>query len=339
MKLSTCLHQFFDQYLPCMQGCSQHTVKAYRDTFSRFLPFAAQYHHIKIESLDLKHLSVDLIVSSLDHLESQYRNTARTRNLRLATLKSFAKMIRLMYPQEREIAQRILNIPQKRFQRRLVGFLYPEEILKVYDAVDLKTSLGVRDYCLLHLLYDSGARASEITALNIDYFDYEKRTLAILGKANRYRLIELWPITADLIRHYIAKYRQPPKPKYRQRLFINQRGEELTRHGINRLCKKYLSKALTQKRLKGINPAHSFRHSCAVNMLASGSALSGIKNHLGHENVQTTTLYLHMDLSVKREVQRKFIEYTQSILKHNSKIDELIDWENKQETLTWLDSL
>jgi site-specific recombinase XerD len=280
-----------------------------------------------------------MIVSFLDHLESQCHNTARTRNLRMATLKSFAKMIRLIYPQERQIAERILNIPQKRMQRRLIGFLYQEEIIKVFEAVDIKTSLGVRDYCLLHLLYDSGARASEITTLNLDYFDYEKTTLAILGKANRYRLIELWSITADLLKLYISKYRQTPKPLYRQRLFINQRGEELTRHGINRLCKKYLSKTLPPKRLKQINPAHSFRHSCAVNMLASGSALSDIKNHLGHENVQSTMLYLHMDLSCKREVQRKFIEYTQSILKYNSKIDELIDWENKQDTLTWLDSL
>jgi len=339
MKLSTCLHQFFDQYLPRMRGCSPHTLKAYRDTFSRFLPFAAQYHHVKIESLCLEHISAGLVICFLDHLESKCQNSARTRNLRLATLKSFAKMIRLLYPQERQIAERILNIPQKRMQRRLIGFLYQEEIIKVFEAVDIKTSLGVRDYCLLHLLYDSGARASEITTLNLDYFDYEKRTLAILGKANRYRLIELWSITADLLKLYIAKYRQTPKPLYRKRLFINQRGEELTRHGINRLCKKYLSKTLPPKRLKQINPAHSFRHSCAVNMLASGSALSDIKNHLGHENVQSTMLYLHMDLSCKREVQRKFIEYTQSILKYNSKIDELIDWENKQDTLTWLDSL
>ena len=339
MKLSTCLHQFFDQYLPRMQGCSPHTLKAYRNTFSRFLPFAAQYHHVKIESLCLEHISAGLVICFLDHLESKCQNSARTRNLRLATLKSFAKMIRLLYPQERQIAERILDIPQKRMQRRLIGFLYQEEIIKVFEAVDIKTSLGVRDYCLLHLLYDSGARASEITTLNLDYFDYEKRTLAILGKANRYRLIELWSITADLLKLYIAKYRQTPKPLYRQRLFINQRGEELTRHGINRLCKKYLSKTLPPKRLKQINPAHSFRHSCAVNMLASGSALSDIKNHLGHENVQSTMLYLHMDLSCKREVQRKFIEYTQSILKYNSKIDELIDWENKQDTLTWLDSL
>ena len=339
MKLCTCIHQFFDQYLPRIQGCSKNTVKAYRDTFSRFLPFAAQYHRIKIESLCLEHLSADLILSFLDYLEDEYNNTARTRNLRLATLKSLAKMIRFMYPQKRQIAERILNIPQKRMQRRLVGFLYQEEIIKVFEAVDIKSRQGVRDYCLLHLLYDSGARASEITALNLDYFDYEKTTLAILGKANRYRLIELWPITADLLKLYIANYRQTPKPLYRQRLFINQRGEELTRHGINRLCKKYLSKVLHPKRLKQINPAHSFRHSCAVNMLASGSALSDIKNHLGHENVQSTMVYLHMDLSCKREVQRKFIKYTQSIIKHNPKIDELIDWENKQDTLTWLDSL
>ena len=339
MKLSACIHQFFDQYLPRIKGSSEHTIKAYRDTFKLFLPFAANYHHIKIDSLCLDHLSFELILDFLNYLESQQNSSVQTRNHRLAVLKSLAKMIRFMQPEKREIAERILAIPQKRAQRKLIGFLYPEEILKVFESVDLKKDQGLRDYCLLHLLHDSGARASEMATLNLDYFDYQNKTLAILGKGNRYRLIEICPKTADLLNLYITKYRKTPKPLYRHRLFINQRGAELTRHGIYRLCKKYLLRTLTQKRLKDINPAHSFRHSCDVNMLASGSSTSEIKNHLGHENAQSTMIYLHMDLSCKREVQKKFIEYTQSILAHDPKIEELIDWENREETLRWLDSL
>jgi site-specific recombinase XerD len=339
MKLSTCIHQFFDQYLPRIKGSSGHTIKAYRDTFKLFLLFAADYHHIKIDSLSFDHLSYELILDFLHYLESKRNSSIRTRNQRLAALKSLAKMIRFMHPEKRETAERILAIPQKRTQRKLIGFLHQEEMLKVFTSVDLKTKEGVRDYCLLHLLYDSGARASEIATLNLDCFDYHHKTLAILGKGNRYRLLTLLPKTAELLTLYITKYRKPPKPLYRHRLFINQRGKGLTRHGIYRLCKNYLSKALTSKRLKDIHPAHSFRHSCAVYMLYSGSSLTEIRNHLGHEHVQSTMVYLHMDLSCKREVQKTFIEYTQSILMHDPKIEELIDWENKEETMKWLDSL
>ena len=105
------------------------------------------------------------------------------------------------------------------------------------------------------------------------------------------------------------------------------------------MCQKYLSIALKPNRLQLIHPVHSFRHSCAINMLASKKPLSDIKNHLGHENIQSTMIYLHMDLKTKREVQKKFIEYSQSTLKHDPKIDELIVWEHKKETLAWLDSL
>ena len=339
LKLSTCIHQFFAQYLLRIKGSSRQTTKTYRDTFTLFVPFAAKHFSIKIQSLRVDHLTPDLILAFLEHLESERKNTARTRNLRLATLKSLAKMIRFMYPEKRKLAERIINIPQKRTQRQLIGFLYQEEILKAFDAVDLRKKQGVRDYALLHLLDDSGARANEIATLKLDYFDPQQKTLAILGKANRYRQIKLRPKTAQLIELYIRKYRVSPKPLYRDRLFINQRGEGLTRHGIYRLCRKYLSMVLPPKRLKEINPVHSFRHACAVNMLLSGSSLSEIKNYLGHENVESTMVYLHMDLSRRRHTQNKFIEYTQSVIAQDPKIDELIDWENKEDIMTWLDSL
>ena len=339
MKLSTCIHQFFGTYLPSIKGVSNNTIKAYRDTFKLFLPFAAKYQNIKIKSLQLDHLLSELILSFLDEIEQKRNNTAKTRNHRLAAIKSLAKMIRFMYPEKRELAERILNIPQKRMQKKLIGFLHPEETFKVLQSINLKKKDGFRDYTILHLLYDSGARASEIATLNLDYFNPLKKSLGILGKGNRYRLINLWPKTAELIKLYIAKYRKAPKMLYQHRLFINQRGEEFTKHGIYYLCKKYLSIALPPKRLKDLNPVHSFRHACAVNMLSLGCSESEIRNHLGHEDMQSTSVYIHLDLSRKRQIQKQFIEYTQSALKGDPIIDELIDWKNKEETLTWIDSL
>jgi site-specific recombinase XerD len=207
----------------------------------------------------------------------------------------------------------------------------------------MKSSLskkeGVRDYTILHLLDDSGARASETAELNLDYFDPKNKTLAILGKGDRYRQITLEPKTTHLLNLYLAKYRKTPKRTYQHRLFINQRRQGFTRHGIYRICKKYLVKALSAKRLKTIHSAHSFRHSCAVRMLSSGKSLSDIKNRLGHDNIESTMIYLHLDLRRKRQVQKAFIEYTQSNLSHDTKIEEFLDWENKKEILEWLDSL
>ncbi len=339
MKLTTCLHQFFSNYLPHIKGVSRHTIKAYRDVFTLFIPFAVNRLKIKTGSLLLDHLTPDMVLAFLVDLEHKRQNAPVTRNHRLAAIKSLAKMIRFMHSEKRDVAEKILAIPQKRCQRKLIGFLYPDEIFKVMQSIDLNQKEGFRDYCLLVLLYDSGARASEIATLNLDYFNSEKSTLAILGKANRYRQVELMLETSILIKNYIDKYRKKPKPAYRHRLFINQRGKELTRHGIYRVCKKYLTVALPQKRLKNLNPIHSFRHSCAVNMLTSGCSLSDIKNQLGHEDLQATMVYLQLDLSHRRKVQNKFIEFNRSVLIDHPQIEELINTENKEDIMAWLDSL
>ena len=205
--------------------------------------------------------------------------------------------------------------------------------------MDLKNALGVRDYCLLQLLYDSGARATEIATLNLDYFNTHNKTLAILGKGNRFRQIELETKTVRLLTVYIAKYRVSPKPAYQHRLFINQCAKQLTRHGIYRLCKKYLQMALTPKRLKDINPVHSFRHSCAVKMLTDGHSVSDTRNKLGHEDIQSTMVYLQLDLSKRKKIQNRFINHVQSTVTQNPEIDALIDWQNKDDIMAWLDDL
>lgn len=339
MTLIQCLHQFFSYYLLKIKGVSGHTVEVYKKTFELFLIFASEYQSCPVKSLQLEHLSTELVVDFLEYLEKERNNSVRTRNLRLASLKSLAKMIRLIYPEYREYGDRLLLIPQKRAQKKLIGFIYQEEILKILATVNLKQKEGLRDYTILNLLFDSGARAAEVAALNIDYFDYQNKTLAILGKGNRFRQMTLWPKTADLLKLYIEKHRAIPMFCCAHRLFINQRGGQFTRHGINRICKKYLKLTLPQKRLDVLSPAHSFRHSCAMNMLASGASITDIKNRLGHENIQSTMTYLKMEMRQKREVQKKFLEYTQTVLSKDPKIEELVDWENKDEILTWLDGL
>jgi integrase/recombinase XerD len=339
MKLTICVHYFFEQYLQRIKGYGPNTIKAYRDALALFLPFARDALDTPINSLQLEQLTPELIIGFLDHLEKERKNGARTRNHRLAAIQSLAKMILYMYPEKRDIAVRILDIPRKRYHRNIIGFLYQEEILAVLDSVNLKSAQGFRDYTILNLLFDSGARASEVAALDLDFFDPQQKTLAILGKGGRFRMITLWPKTTDLLCRYIKKYRTTPHTLYRNRLFLNQRGKELTRHGIYRLCRKYLEKVLPAKRLKDLNPAHSIRHSCAVNMLLAGNPISDIKNRLGHENIKSTMIYLHLDLGHRQRIQKKFINHTQSLINQDDKIDELVDWENKEEILNWLDSL
>jgi site-specific recombinase XerD len=339
MRLSSCIHQFFDKYLPQIKGVSPHTLKAYRDTFRLFLPFAADYHGIKLASLTLAHLIPELVVDFLNYLESERKNTAKTRNHRLAALKSMAKMIRFLYPDKSATADRIIRIPQKRTQRQLIGFLYPEEFDKVLDTVDIDKAQGFRDYTILQVLFDSGARASEIAQLNLDYFNPEQKTLAILGKGNRFRQVELEIETVRTLQIYIARYRKTPKPAYKKRLFISQHGKALTRHGIYRLCRKYLRLALSEKRLATLNPVHSLRHACAMNMLAEGYSLSDIRYQLGHEDIQSTMVYLQMDLSRRRKIQKKFTEHSRSVMVRNAEIEELIDKKEKEDIMAWLDSL
>jgi integrase/recombinase XerD len=339
MKLTTCLHQFFGNYLPHIKGVSPHTIKAYRDAFALFIPFAANKLKIKTGSLMLDHITADMVLAFLADLENKRQNAPVTRNHRLAAIKSLAKMIRFMHPEKKDVVEKILAIPQKRYQRKLIGFLYPDEIFKVMQSVDLNSKEGFRDYCLLVLLYDSGARATEIATLNLDYFNSEKSTLAILGKGNRFRQITLMPETSILVKNYIDKYRIKPKPACRHRLFINQRGKEMTRHGIYRICKKYLSAALPPKRLRMLSPVHSFRHSCAVSMLSSGFSLSDIRIQLGHEDLQATMVYLQLDLTHRRKVQKKFIEFNRSVLIDHPEIEALFNAQNMDDIMAWLDSL
>jgi site-specific recombinase XerD len=339
MKMTSCLQRFFGYYLTRIKGVSVNTIQVHKKSFELFLPFVAGYRECVVKNVLVEHISTELVVDFLVDLEVSRNNDVRTRNLRPASLKSLAKMIRLLYPELREYGDCILLIPQKRAQKKLIGYLYQEEILSILSKIDLKKKDGMRDYAILNLLLDAGARASEIAGLELDYFDYQNKTIALLGKGNRYRQVSLWPKTVDLLVRYIEQHRRQPKFGHDHCLFINQRGKRFTRHGVYRICRKYLEAVLPRKRLDVLNPVHSFRHSCAMNMLTAGSSITEIRNRLGHENINSTMVYLKMEVRQKREVQKKFVQYTQSLLTDDNQIEELTTWKTDREILAWLDSL
>ncbi len=339
MKLFDYIIIYFNQYLPQVRGVSDETKKTYMESFSLFLTFSAQYLSVPIKELKIEDLTLELIFAFLLYLEEKRGNVARTRNNRLAALKSFARMVRLMYPEYRKIAEMILNIPQKKWQKRLIGYMTPDELLDVFESVDLNKKEGFRDYTILHLLNDSGARASEVASLKLDYFNPDRKSLVIIGKGNRYRLINLETKTVGLLVYYIREHRVTPKPLYRGYLFINQRREKFTRHGIYRICKKYLLKSISSKRIKWLSAVHSFRHTCAINMLSSGKSITEIQNRLGHEKVDTTANYLKLNIFHKKEIQERLIKYTQSNITSDPKVEELFDGKDKDEILDWLDNL
>jgi integrase/recombinase XerD len=339
MKLSVCIHRFFSEYLTDMKGCSPDTIRTYRDAFLLLLPYAAEYYGIKISSLNIEHLSFEMVLAFLKHLEKDRKNTVGTRNNRLAALRSLARMIRLVYPEHKKLADRIISIQKKRARKPLVGFLTHDETMQVFDAVDIKKQEGFRDYVILHLLYDSGARASEISGLTLEDLDPDKRRVALIGKGKRHRIVELWPKTVQLLEKYISDYRKTPLPPYGNILFTSQRRKPLTRFGIHNLCLKHLRKTLPEKRLKALNPVHSFRHACAVNMLQSGYALTDIKNRLGHSKLESTMIYLDLGISIRKEIQEEFMDHAKSMMSHDKKLDELVDWDNRDDILRWLDKL
>ena len=167
IKLTECIHEFFTNYLKKVKGASPQTNDSYKNAFCLFLPFTAKYLNKKINSLKIDDLKTDLILSFLEYLETDRNNCVKTRNLRLSAIKSMARMIRLYYAEYEDVANSILRIPQKREVKPLVGFLTQDELLDVFNSVDLQRKDGFRDYVILHLLFDSGARAQEIAEKNL----------------------------------------------------------------------------------------------------------------------------------------------------------------------------
>jgi site-specific recombinase XerD len=293
---------FFVRHLAAERNVSRHTIAAYRDTLKLLLRFARDVSHRPVAALRFDDLTPELILQFLTHLETVRRNTVRTRNTRLAAIHSFFRYVLDRDPALAIACQRVLAIPVKRTTRPVLGYLAETELAHLLAQVDRSTPDGERDYLLLALLYDTGARIQEV----LDLTPRDCRLTAppfvrIRGKGRRERLCPLLPQTARLVTRFLAstgRVADTATP-----LVPNRQGARLTRHGAQYLLAKYLRRArATMPTLNrpGISP-HTLRHTKAMHLLQAGVPLVTIKDFLGHADVKSTEVYVQIDLAMKRE--------------------------------------
>jgi len=302
--LAPLLESFFVDRLIRQRQASSHTIAAYRDTFRLLLAFALQRLGREPSALELAQIDAPLVGGFLDHLEKQRGNSARTRNARLAAIHSFFKYAALQEPSHGAVIQRVLAMPSKRYQRKLVGFLAPPEVEALLAAPDRSQWAGRRDYAMLLLAVQTGLRVSELIGLRRR--DITLGTGAHVRCEGKGRKERCTPLLKQTARVLSAWLRESPVDSG-EPLFPNARGKPLSRDGVQYVLAKHAKRAhqscpsLSKKR---ISP-HILRHSTAMDLLHHGVDHSVIALWLGHESPETTQMYITADMALKQKALAK----------------------------------
>lgn len=298
--LPALLQAFFVDRLVRQRNASPHTVAGYRDSFRLLLRFAAQRLGKAPSDLDVGDLGAPFIGEFLDHLEKERGNGARTRNVRLAAIHAFFHYVTLKEPAYALICQRVLAIPTKRYERKVIEFLTPTETEALLSAPDLSTWIGRRDRALLLLAVQTGLRVSELTGLRCqDVILGPGAHVRCEGKGRKHRCTPLRRDTVEVVAAWLHERRgEADAPA-----FPSARGGALGRDAIERLVEKHAETAQDASpslKRKSVTP-HVLRHTAAMDLLQHGVDRSVIALWLGHESVETTQIYLHADLRLKEE--------------------------------------
>jgi len=299
--LGPALRDYFTDHLPRLRGMSPNTIQSYRDSLVLLLRFVACARNRAVADLDLTDIDPQT-VAFLSYLERDRKNGVTTRNVRISAIHAFVRYVGTRHPDQLDLVHRILGIPFKRARERAVEYLEYEEIEAVLSAIDQKTLDERRDYALLATMFNAAGRVQEIVDLRACDLQLTRPFQArILGKGRKERFCPLWPQTAKTLRAFCTERNLDLRSD--AKVFLNHRGEGLTRFGVRYILAKYLRRArsrvpsLENKRLH----PHSMRHSAAVAMLKSGVDLSSISQWLGHASLNTTNRYATIDLEMKRK--------------------------------------
>lgn len=294
----TLLQEFFLERLIQQRNVSTQTVAAYRDCFRLLLQFAQRHLKKAPEHLAITDLDAPLIMAFLNHLETERHNTIRSRNARLAAIRSFLHFVAGKELTALPVVQRALAVPMKRCDKPVLGFLSRAEMQAVLDAPDCTTWCGQRDRVMFTTLYNTGGRVSEITGLRVSDVILEgTAAVRIHGKGRKERTVPLWRTTAGAIRKWLK--RTDGKPD--QPLFSAWSGARLTRSAVTarlQLAVQRAAKDSPQLGKRRISP-HTFRHSTAMHMLQGGVDITLIALWLGHESPTTTHMYVEADLAMR----------------------------------------
>jgi integrase/recombinase XerD len=298
--LAPTLQAFFTDRLMRQRQASSHTLSSYRDTMKLLLRFAAERQKVQPVELEINDLDSALISAFLDHREHDCGNSIRTRNTLLTAIRSLFRYAALRHPEHAEVIQRVLAIPPKRFARRLVSFLTEAEVDALLSAPDRTTWVGRRDHTLFATAVQTGLRASELIGLRItDLHLGVGPHISCVGKGRKQRITPPTKSVVALLRAWFAGRRD----QVNNLVFTTRTGRMLSRDALEHRLAKCVAKAsdncpsLREKRVT----IHVLRHTAAMRLLHAGIDLSIIALWLGHEQMETTQIYLHADLALKEK--------------------------------------
>lgn len=294
---------FFTQHLIGTRNLSANTVKSYRDTFRQFLNYCREKHGINPEKMTFAKTSKDLVLGFLDYVEKERKCGIVTRNTRLGALHSFFKFAQSEEPGIIQLAQDIISIKFKKYQKPVIGYLLPEQTELLLRQPDVATKSGRRDAVLLSVLYDTGGRVHEVCDLTVgDIRLQSTKEITLTGKGRKTRLVPLMNNTAAMLHGYLSEQHLDMNGKETLPLFFNQRHGKLSRSGVTYVLQKYAKLAHEQDSTipKDITP-HIMRHSKAMHLYKSGSNLVYVRDILGHVDIATTDIYAKMDMETKRK--------------------------------------
>ena len=332
------LTRYFLTYLPGDCGFSSNTIASYRDTFKQLLKYAKEIRNTPPQKMSLEFFTVQLICDFLNNIEAQGKSVS-TRSQRLAAIKAFTNYLSYEDPEHLFQYQQILKIRAKKCAEPTVSYFSVEGAAALLRQPDAETRHGYRDMLLLALLYDSGARVSEIIQVRIGDIRLSKPcTILLHGKGSKDRTVPLSDKTVQLIVRFLKK-ENLQAPEYRcQLLFTNPQGNSLTRAGVSYILKKYSDQVRTAnpELLPEVVTPHCVRHSKAMHLLQAGVPLIYIRDFLGHSQIRTTEIYAKADSKAKRSaLENAYPELmagiSASLPSHS--------WKDDIDLIQWLDNL
>jgi len=298
------VQSFFTEYLTQQRALSPQTVAAYRDAFVLFLDFAVESLHKQPATLSLQDITPGLILDFLAHLERDRGNSVRTRNARLAALRAFLKFASHRDVGALHVVEQALGVPMKRFERPMLGYLSREEIMAIIGTPGPSWTTQ-RDHLLLHVLYNTGARVSEIIGVRLaDVVLDGAACVHLHGKGRKQRTMPLWRSTVKVIRAWL---RLNPELGPASVLLPNRHGHAMTRANVTQrlaLAVAAATPAMPSLQERRISP-HTIRHTTAMHLLQSGESIEGIALWLGHESPTTTHHYVEANLAMKEQALAK----------------------------------
>ncbi|VVO03171.1 tyrosine-type recombinase/integrase [Pseudomonas fluorescens] len=338
MKLqsfSSVIHGYILDYLPRHKGLQPSTIRSYRDSLRLFLVFVARAHHRGVSELELEHLDYHAVLAFLRNMEVERGNAISTRNQRLAALHALYEYIGRTVPEMLPSCAKVAAIPMKRCPLPEMKFLARDEVEALFASIPAQDRLSIRDRALLMLLYNTGARVSEVAQLTVGQLDLQlPAQVRLLGKGLKWRTCPLWSQTAKALQAMLDERAASLGPA--ESVFVGTGGAPMTRFGIYKrirhLAQAWEASARPFSQVR-VTP-HVFRHTTAVHLLEAGVEVNVIRGWLGHVRLETTNRYAEITIRMKTDALELCEPVTASLGRSRKPA-----WQDDAAMLAWLSSL